>query len=131
MQDLQIILDDQPGALAKMGEVLGAANISLEGGGVFVHRGQGVAHFLVEDGIVAKKALEAQGMMVESVNHVLIQKLNQEIPGQLGKICRIMAQNNVNILVQYSDHNNQLILVVDDYEKGSVISENWRNGNYD
>ena len=42
-----------------------------------------------------------------------------------------MEENNVNILVQYSDHSNQLILVVDDFEKGNKISENWKNGIYD
>jgi uncharacterized FlaG/YvyC family protein len=62
---------------------------------------------------------------------VLIQKLRQDVPGQLGKICRLMSKNNVNIIVQYSDHYNQLILVVDDHEKGKIISANWANGIYE
>ena len=37
-----------------------------------------------------------------------------------------MAEAGVNIEVQYSDHENQLILVVDDIEKGRVVSENWK-----
>ena len=131
MQDLEIILENQPGALAEMGKTLGEAGISLEGGGVFVHGGVGVAHFLVEEGEKAKTVLSAKGIQVLRVNAVLIQKLKQEIPGQLGKICRIMAENQINIQVQYSDHDNQLILVVDDYEKGQKISENWKNGIYD
>ncbi len=131
MKDLEIRLDDQPGTLAKMGEVLGAAGVSLEGGGVFVHEGQGWAHFLVEDGVAGKHALEQAGIEVMRVNEVLIQKLKQEVPGQLGKITRILAEENINILAQYSDHYNQLILVVDDYEKGKIISDNWRKGIYD
>lgn len=131
MNDLQIILNNTPGELAKMGEILGAAKVSLEGGGVFVHNNIGVAHFLVENGEAGKKALEAHGITVEKVNKVLIQKLKQEVPGQLGKICRIMAENNVNILTQYSDHDNQLILVVDDYDKGKELSVNWKKGLYD
>jgi len=39
-----------------------------------------------------------------------------------------MEQAGVNIKVIYSDHNNQLILVVDDHEKGKVVSENWSKG---
>jgi hypothetical protein len=36
-----------------------------------------------------------------------------------------MADAGVNIEVLYSDHANQLILVVDDLEKGRAVSEAW------
>ena len=131
MQDISIHLPNRPGALADMGETLGAAGVSLEGGGVFVHDGKGIAHFLVDDARKARQALETKGIEVAAVNDVLIQRLKQDIPGQLGKICRVMGDNSVNILVQYSDHHNQLILVVDDYEKGKTISANWSKGLYE
>jgi hypothetical protein len=131
MKDITIHLSNRPGALAEMGETLGAAGVSLEGGGAFTINGQAIAHFLVEDAKKAKMVLELQGMQVASINDVLIQKLKQDTPGQLGKICRMMAKNHVNILVQYSDHYNQLILVVDDYEKGKIVSDNWSNGIYE
>lgn len=35
MFDLTIKLDNRPGALAEMGETLGAAGVSVEGGGSF------------------------------------------------------------------------------------------------
>lgn len=131
MKDIAIHLQDKPGALAEMGETLGEAGVSLEGGGVFVNNGKGIAHFLVEDAEKAKLSLEARGIEVAGIHDVLIQKLKQDVPGQLGKICRLMAKNNINILVQYSDHYNQLILVVDDHEKGKTISGNWANGIYE
>ncbi len=37
-----------------------------------------------------------------------------------------MAEAGVNIEVIYSDHLNQLILVVDDFEKGRAVSEMWK-----
>ncbi len=40
-------------------------------------------------------------------------------------ICRRMAEAGVNIEVVYSDHANQLILVVDDPVKGREISAAW------
>ena len=131
MKDITIHLADKPGALAEMGETLGAAGVSLEGGGVFVHNGKGIAHFLVDEAEKAKQALEAKGITVAGIHDVLIQKLKQDVPGQLGKFSRLMAKNNINILVQYSDHYNQLILVVDDHEKGKIISANWANGVYE
>ena len=59
MKDLTISLDHRPGALAEMGEVLGRAGVSIEGGGAWVVGGAGVAHFLFEDGSAARKALES------------------------------------------------------------------------
>ena len=125
MKDLEIILENKPGSLAEMGEILGAAGVSLEGGGAFVYNGLGIAHFLVENADKAKAVLEAHRIRVNAINEVLIQKLKQDMPGQLGKICRQMERAGVNILVQYSDHANQLILVVDDLEKGKKVSEAW------
>jgi hypothetical protein len=46
MKDLAIELEDRPGALAEMGEALGRAGVSVEGGGAWVTGGVGVAHFL-------------------------------------------------------------------------------------
>lgn|SRR5690606_4970352 len=125
MKDLEIILDNKPGTLALMGEILGKNNISLEGGGVFQMGSIAVAHFLVEDAQKAKEVLERAHIKVTKINKVLIQKLRQDTPGQLGLFCRKLAENNVNILTQYSDHANQLIVVVDNYEKGKEISKQW------
>ena len=125
MKDLSIQLENRPGALAEMGDALGRAGVSIEGGGAFVVDGQGVAHFLFEDGTAARRALESAGITVLEEREVLIQRLNQSEPGQLGKITGQMAAAGVNIEILYSDHDHQLILVVDDIAKGRAISEAW------
>lgn len=122
MKDLTIALDNRPGALAEMGAALGRAGVSIEGGGAWVVKGQGVAHFLFEDGAAARNALNAAGIQVLEERDVVVQRLDQAEPGQLGKISRRMAEAGVNIEVLYSDHNHQLILVVDDIAKGRVVS---------
>jgi hypothetical protein len=125
MKDLAIALENRLGALAEMGDALGRAGVSIEDGGAFVVNGRGVAHFLFNDGAAARKALEAAGITVLKEREVLIQRLNQTQPGQLGKITRAMAEAGVNIEVLYSDHDSQLILVVDDIAKGRAVSEEW------
>lgn len=125
MYDVAIRLENKPGELARMGETLGAAGVSVEGGGGWLVDGNGYMHFLFEDGEAARTALENVGIEVLDVREVLVQKLKQEIPGQLGKIARRMADAGVNIEVIYSDHANQLILVVDDFEKGKAVSNAW------
>lgn len=125
MKDLTIELEHRPGALAEMGDALGRAGISIEGGGAWTMDGRGVAHFLVADGDAARAALEAAGIRVVEVREVLIQRLSQEEPGQLGKITRRMADAGVSIDVLYSDHDHRLILVVDDVEAGRAVSAAW------
>jgi hypothetical protein len=43
MKDLAIALENRPGALAEMGDALGRAGVSIEGGGAWVVGGQGLA----------------------------------------------------------------------------------------
>lgn len=128
MRDLAIRLENRPGALAEMGDALGKAGVSIEGGGGFVFDGKGIVHFLFEDSAAARKALEDSGIEVLEDREVLVQRLKQDQPGQLGKITRLMAEAGVNIEVIYSDHQNQLILVVDDPIKGKAVSDEWNKG---
>jgi len=125
MNDLAIALDNRPGALAEMGDALGRAGVSIEGGGAFVVNGAGVAHFLFSDGAAARRALEAAGIKVLAVKDVVVQRLRQDQPGQLGKLTRRMADAGVNIEVLYSDHDHQLILVVDNLAAARKVSEAW------
>lgn len=125
MFDVEIAMTNEPGQLALMGETLGAASISVEGGGMFLVGGVGVAHFLFDDGPAARAALEAAGMTVTSCREVLVQRLDQDEPGQLGKLTRAMADAGVNIEILYSDHDHQMILVVDDPARGRAVSEAW------
>src|SRR5262245_28204903 len=114
MKDLAIALENRPGALAEMGEALGRAGVSIEGGGAWVvGGGAGAAHFLFADGTAARRALEAAGIRVLAEREVLVQRLRQDVPGQLGLLTRRLADAGVNIEVLYSDHDHQLILVVD------------------
>jgi hypothetical protein len=121
VKDLAIALDNRPGALADMGEALGRDGVSIEGGGVF----EGIAHILFEDATAARKTLESAGIRVVRESEVVIVRLRQSEPGQLGKIARRMADAGVNIEVQYSDHDHPLILVVDDIKRAKVVADEW------
>lgn len=136
MKDIEILFDNNIGNLALMGETLGKHKISLEGGGVFDNGNFSIAHFLVEEADRARIELEKVGIKVVKINDVIIQKLRQDVPGQLGTFCKELANADVNILIQYSDHSNQLIIVPDNYEKAKEVSEKWmkkwwNNDNYE
>lgn len=130
MRDLGFRLAHRPGALAAMGEALGAAGVSIEGGGVFLAAGEGHAHFLVaaSDAPRAVAALEGIGVGPVEVREVVVLTLDQERPGQLGLAARRMADAGIGIEVQYSDHAHRLVLVVDDLARGREVAAAWARG---
>jgi len=125
MKDLSIALAHRPGALAEMGECLGRAGVSIEGGGAWVVEGGAIAHFLFEDGAAARSALEEAGFRVVAERDVVAVRLKQDVAGQLGLLARRMADAGVNLEVVYSDHNHRLILVVDDMARAHAVAEAW------
>ncbi len=86
--DLTVYLDDQPGELARLGEVLGRAGVNIDGfcattsGG-----GQAEVHVLVEDAAPAFEALGAAGIEVVSEQEVAVVAV-EDRPGVLGEISR-------------------------------------------
>lgn len=97
MRDLTIRWQPRLAGLAEVAESLGRAGVSVEGGGMWAVNGR----------------------------EVLVQRLDQERAGELGRITRRMAEAGVTIEVLYSDHQNQLILGVDDLERGRAVSAAW------
>ena len=126
MYDIHVMLPDNPGTLGQFGSLMGRAGVSLEGGGMFTLWGAGHAHFLVGDGAAAARAAEQGGLEVVAVREVLVRRLKQELPGQLGAICSALGDASVNIITLYSDHANQLILVTDDIDKARRITAEWQ-----
>lgn len=128
-QDLEVHLPDRPGAPADLGEALGRAGVSLEGGGVFTHDGQAVAHYLVDNGPLALQAATEAELGSVAVRDVVMTQLDQETPGQLGVPARALGDAGIDVLVQYSDHAGNLVLLVAE-EHSKVCGEvagRWEN----
>ncbi|WP_272578960.1 MULTISPECIES: amino acid-binding protein [Providencia] len=131
MYDIHVILENQVDALALLATTLGKHGIGLEGGGVFSIEGKSHAHFLVTQPEKASNALATVGLKIESISKPVIRKLKQERPGELGEIVSLLARHQINILVQYSDHNNRLILITDNNILTTEVTKKWENLPYD
>jgi hypothetical protein len=120
VKDIAVLLEDEPGTLAKLGEALGKAEINIEGVAGMTVVGRGVIHLLVEDSQKTRRALEANDIDVEGEREVLLIDV-QDRPGVLGNIARRLARENVNIELAYLATSNRLVLGVDDEEKARRI----------
>jgi hypothetical protein len=115
-KDLTVILEDRPGTLADVGEVLGKAGINIDGLCGFPCEGKGTLHILVEDGDGARAALEAAGQPVQEMRDVLVVEMEDK-PGEFGRICRLIADAGANINLSYAATQTRMVLGTDDLDK--------------
>ena len=117
--DLTLILDDRPGELARLGEILGEAGVNIGGLAAFTGEGRGVIHVLVDDGAVARAtaALKAAHMGVADEREALVIDVVDR-PGSLGELTRQLAAANVNIDLAYTTFGGgvKIVIATDDLE---------------
>ncbi len=118
--DLTVILQDKPGTIADAGEALGKTGINIDGMCGFPCEGKGILHVLVEDASPAQMALEEAGFVVKDVRQVLVRDLSDK-PGELGRVCRRVADAGVNVDLLYVAAGTKLVLGVDDMDKAKSI----------
>jgi len=120
LKDLTVLLEDTPGSLAKLGEVLGKAMVNIEGICGMTVGGKGHIHVLVEDAKTARRAMEASGLEVPEEHDVLIVEV-EDRPGNLGNIARRLANERVNVQLAYLATSTRLVLAVDDMQKAKEV----------
>ncbi len=119
MQDLEIILADKPGTLAKATEIIAGERINLEGGATFNCGGEGIFHALFkteQDASAAKKALEKAGHKVRSQNKVVVSDAEDK-PGGAAKIYRAIADQELNVNFTYLATNTRVVIGTNEPQK--------------
>jgi hypothetical protein len=118
-RNLTVVLHDQPGELARLGEVLGDAGVDLRGLAAFTGEGNGIIHLLVEDDDAAARATEAlqrAKIGLADDREVLVVDIHDR-PGTLGELARELAAVNVNIELAYSTFGGaRLVIATDDLD---------------
>ncbi len=122
MKDIAIVIENRPGALADMGEILGKNGINMEGLCGIPINDKGIIHILVEDDTVARFVLEEAGFEVSGVREVIVQDIGPIAgkPGTGGKIARKIGNLGVNIDLIYLAEHNKLVIGVDDISRARI-----------
>ncbi len=118
--DLLVVLEDQPGELARVGEALGNAGVNIEGMAGFGFEGRGIVHLLVEDASAARSALESVGVGVSRESDPMVMDLSSDAvsrPGELGRMARAIADAGVNFEAVYLATGNRAVAVTSDNDK--------------
>ena len=123
--DLTVILHDEPGELARLGEVLGDAGVNIRGLAAFTGEGRGVIHLLVDDDAAARgvQALKSARMGVADEREVLVVDI-EDRPGTLGELARELAEANVNIELAYTTFGGvKIVIATEDLENARAALE--------
>ncbi len=123
LKDLTVILQNKPGTLADMGEVLGKASVNIEGITGVPCEGEGVVHVLVNNATAARGALESAGFEVRGERDVFVLDLGSMVgqPGTGGEVFRKIADAGINVDLLYFGENNRLIIGTNDLEKTKSV----------
>jgi len=111
--DLTVVLADEPGALARLGEVVADAGVHLRGFAAFTGDGRGFVHALFDDTDVAaaKQALKQAKMKVADTREVLVADV---APGGLVGVMLALADANVNVDLAYTALGGSKIVIATD-----------------
>jgi hypothetical protein len=116
--DLTVILEHQPGELARLGEVTGEAGVSIRGLAAFTGEGRGVVHLLLDDETVAgcRAALDRAEIGIADEREVLVVEV-EDRPMAIGELTRQLADANVNVDLAYTTFGGvKIVIATDDLE---------------
>jgi hypothetical protein len=120
LEELIVTVDDRPGVLADIGELLGDAGVNIETLCASTYNGIGVIHLVVDDGDEAGEILAANDFKVREARPVLTATLDDR-PGELGRYCRKLADAGVGISAVYVARRDrgetELIFAVDNLDE--------------
>ncbi|MBA2273186.1 MAG: amino acid-binding protein [Actinobacteria bacterium] len=124
LEEIIVTVDDRPGVLADVGEMLGRSEVNIQTLCAFTHQGLARIHLIVDDGEEAGEVLASNGFKVEATRAVLTATLDDR-PGELGRYCRRLADAGVTISGAYlagrSAGESELIFAVDDLDVAKTL----------
>ena len=118
MTEFVVRMDNRPGRLASLAEVLAQAGVNIEALTAFGFDGEGLIRIIVDDADRARRALDSAGVVAEEFQ--VLKAVVPNTPGEFAAIARNLADANINIDAVYTLHTTpaetELAIVVDEPE---------------
>jgi hypothetical protein len=119
--ELTVRLENRPGTLALLGDVLGDAGVNIEAiQGRSLDGKTVVVSFLPNDVDKAEEALETRGIPFTRREVLVVKVLDQ--PGTLGDVALVMAEAGINIDSVYVTTRGHVVLGVDDEDGATQVA---------
>jgi hypothetical protein len=112
--EFTIMLEDRPGALARVCTLLGDGQINIEAIQGTCQDGMACVQFVVDEPGAAAGVLAAAGILYRRREVLIVRVLDQ--PGMLGDVALVMSRAGINIESVYVTTCGHIVLGVDDLD---------------
>ena len=112
--EFNVTVEDKPGTLARLGQILGEARVNIEAIQGTTRNGRAFIHFVPRDPEESARALDAAGLRYTKREVLIVRVLDE--PGMLGDVALVMARANINIDSIYVTTKGHIVLGVDDLD---------------
>ncbi|MEM3399347.1 MAG: ACT domain-containing protein [Candidatus Micrarchaeia archaeon] len=123
MRQFTIIVENRVGALADVCELLGRSGVNIKGISAQGQGDAGVIRLITEDEATTRKILQQGGFNVVEGDVLVVKMLDK--PGELGKVARKLAKENINIecvyLLERKGNEVELVIKPDNIKKAMKV----------
>lgn len=112
--EFKVSLANTPGTLARLGMVLGDANVNINAMQGISHGSESIVQFVPDSLDQAAAALQAAGIAYIQREVLIVQVLDK--PGALGEVALVMTKAGINIDSVYVTNDGYVVLGVDDLD---------------
>src|SRR2546429_3550827 len=106
--EFSVTLQDRPGTLVRLGQMLGEAAVNIEAIQGTSREGHAFVRFVPRDPQQAARILDAAGIGYTQREVLIVKVLDK--PGMLGDVALVMAQANINIDSIYVTTKGHVVL---------------------
>jgi hypothetical protein len=99
MTEFIVNVENRPGRLAAITELLGSAGVNIEALAAYGYDGEGVLRLIVDDAATTRRVLREAGLSVEE--HTVLTAFMPHEPGALAAVTRRLADADLNIDALY------------------------------
>jgi hypothetical protein len=112
--EFTVVLENVPGTLAKLGQVLGEGRVNIDAIHGTCREGRGAIQFVADDVDRAAAALNGAGIPYTTRDVIIVKVLDE--PGTLGDVALVFADARINIDTVYVTTRGHVVFGVDDLD---------------